>query len=1158
MSSFVHLHNHTHYSLLDGAVNIKRMFERAAELGFTSLAITDHGNMFGVLDFFLESKNYGIKPIIGMEAYMAPGSRFDKAGGGKGGSKAAFHLVLLAKNNIGYKNLMKLSSKAFIEGFYYKPRIDKELLKEYSEGLIASSACMKGEVFWKYHHQGRDAAIKSIEEYLEIFGEDFYLEIQNHNIPEEQGYEDLYKLAKEMHIPVIATNDVHYLLKEHHTSHDVLLCVQSGKSVHDQHRMRYNTTELYLKSLDEMYKAFPGKADALERTLEIAEKCNVEIETDKLLLPKFPLPEEDKNLSLDDYLEKVSLEGARKRYGELTPQVKERLDYELGVIRKTGYAGYFLIVKDFIDYARNNDIPVGLGRGSAAGSLVAYAIGITNVDPLRFDLLFERFLNPERVTMPDIDIDFCFERREEVIDYVRRKYGEKNVAQIITFGTMASKGVIRDVARALGIEYAEADALSKLIPVHQGKPMPLAEAMETIPELKERAERGDEQFLELMKHAQVLEGLARHSSIHAAGIIIAPDDLTNYAPLYQTEEKGQKVIATQFTMTGCEKIGLLKMDFLGLRTLTVVHHTVRMLREKGIDIDVDNIPLDDPQTYELFSEGNTVGVFQFESSGMQEYLRKLKPNRIEDLIAMNALYRPGPMSNIDTYIARKYGREKITYLHPKLEPILKETYGIIVYQEQVMRVASELAGFSLGKADILRRAMGKKKHDVMEKMKVEFVEGCAQNGIDEKTANEVYDLIFKFASYGFNKSHSAAYAILAYQTAYLKTHFPAEFMAATMTSEINDSSRIVVLIEECRKMGIEILPPDVNYSDSGFVVPETGKINFGLTAIKNVGAAAIKSIIEARKEHGPFKNIFHLMQHVDLRAVNKKILEALVQAGAMDSLEGHRAQNFAAIETAISFAQKVQQLNSNQSQMSMFDLMAGDSDNSLENQMINYPPLPDVEPWPIQEQLSREKELLGFYISGHPLEKYSREIELFNTLNWADPATFRSGREVKTAAIISAIKTHLDRTGNTMAFITFETTVNSFEGVVFSSVYQKYGHYIHKGEMVFVIGKVSESSEQTFKMLCDEIIPMNEVRNRMTKSVQLNVDTAVVDEEKVEELRKIITSHPGEIPVYLQVRARSNGEPLLMKSRRYRIILTDEVLDELGKILGKKNILIRN
>ncbi len=1157
MSSFIHLHNHTHYSLLDGAAEIRKLLKKAVDLDFPALAITDHGCMFGVLEFYLEAKKIGIKPIIGMEAYIAPGSRFEKKSSGKGMKQNAFHLLLFAKNNTGYKNLMKLSSLAYTEGFYYRPRIDKEILRKYSEGLIGASACMKGEIFYKLNHVNREEGVKAIEDYLDIFGGDFYLELQNHGIPEEEGYEKIYKIAKEMHVPVIATNDVHYLEREHHTSHDILLCIQSGKNVTDQNRMRYNTEELYLKTTEEMYNAFPGKSEALEQTLEIAEKCNVEIETGKILLPRFPLPKEHSNMELDDYLELEAKDGARKMYRDLTPEIQKRLDYELNIIRKTGYAGYFLIVKDFIDFARTNNIPVGLGRGSVAGSLVAYATGITRVDPLRYDLLFERFLNPDRVTMPDIDIDFCYERREEVINYVRKKYGENNVAQIITFGTMASKGVIRDVARALGMEYAKADTLAKLIPVFQGKPMPLEEALRTVPELKEMAQNGDEQFQELMKHALVLEGLARHASIHAAGIIIAPDEITNFVPLYQTEEKGQKVIATQFSMTGCETIGLLKMDFLGLRTLTVLHDCVEMLKKKGIQLDLDSLPLDDQETYEIFCDGNTVGIFQFESGGMQEYLRKLKPNRIEDLIAMNALHRPGPMENIDAYIARKNGQETIEYLHPKMEPILKETYGIIVYQEQVMRVASDMAGFSLGKADNLRSAMGKKKKSVMEKLKLEFISGCQKNGIEKETAKAVYELIFKFASYGFNKSHSAAYALLAYQTAYLKRHFPAEFMAATLSSEINDSSRVSVLIEECRRMGIKIFPPNINLSSDTFRVTPEGDISFALAAIKNVGKTAIRSIIRSRKENGPFKNIFQMLQFVDLHSVNKKILEALVQAGALDELEGTRAQNFAAIETANSFAQKYQNQAQNKTQISMFEIMSDTGKEGENTEFVTYPSLPDVSEWPIQETLQREKDLLGFYISGHPLDRYKREIELFTTLNWKKPESFNPGRDVQAGAILTHVKTHLDRKGNIMAFITLEDRFNSFEGVVFSSVYEKYGTYLTKGELVFVKGKVSDAEEKTFRMLCDEIMPLPEVRNRLSSGLQLTIDPGVLKDEKVTSLFQLIQKYPGNIPVYFDMRPNGNGTGLIMRSKKFRVVLTDDFLDQLQVLLGKQNIHIK-
>ncbi len=1153
--SYVHLHNHTEYSLLDGANSIKKLIAKAVDLKMPALAITDHGNMFGALDFYKACKAAGIKPIIGMEGYLAPGPRQDKSVTGPTG-KTAYHILLLAKNYQGYQNLMKLSSKAYLEGFYYKPRIDRDLLREHSQGLIVTSACMSGDIFSHLAVGDKKGARKLVEDYLEIFGEDYYLEIQNHGIPEEAGYEKVYKLAKEMGVPVIATNDVHYLERGHHDSHEVLMCISSGKSLSDPKRMRYGTEELYLKSIDEMYKAFPDQRDALERTLEIAEKIDLEIELGVHKLPRFPLPKEDQHLSLDEYLEKLSYRGAEKHYGQLTPELKERLDYELAVIRKTGFAGYFLIVQDFINYAREQGIPVGLGRGSAAGSLVAYALGITNVDPLRYDLLFERFLNPERVTMPDIDIDFCFERREEVIDYVRQKYGEANVAQIITFGTMASKGVIKDVARVLEIDYAEADRISKSIPVHQGKPMKVEEAFKTIPELKQIAESPSEKHRQWIRHAKVLEGLSRHASVHAAGIIIAPDDITNFVPLYQTEDQNkQKVVTTQFTMGGCEEIGLLKMDFLGLRTLTVISKCVEMVRAKGQELDIDHVPLDDPAAYEIFCHGETVGVFQFESKGMQEYLRKLQPNRIEDLIAMNALYRPGPMENIDTFIDRKFGRQKIEYLHPLLEPILKETYGIIVYQEQVMRIAADLGGFSLGKADLLRRAMGKKKKEIMARMEVEFVNGCSKKGIDKKTAKEIYELIFKFASYGFNKSHSAAYSILAYQTAYLKRHHPAEFMAASLTSEINDPKRIVILIEEIKRMGLEVVPPDVNHSGAQFGVPEPNKVSFGLTAIKNVGKGAIESILEARQRVGRFENIYKFLQELDLRSVNRKVLEALVQAGALDSLEGNRAQKFAAIETAISFAQKFQEREQNKSQISMFEVMNdGKDDNG--DALIQYPPLPDLEEWSLQDRLNRERELLGFFISGHPIDKYRQEVELFSTLDWDDPRSYAVNKIVKTAAMISQVKKHMDRKGRFMAFVTFEDKFHSFEGIVFASVFEKFGANLNQGDIVFVSGKVDDQGDQTFKMLCDEIIPMSEVRNRMAESVQLVVDTTHITPEEIDNLHKVVREYPGSVPLTFLVKTSGNGGGLTLKSRRFKVLLTDEFLARVKDILGNGSISI--
>ncbi len=1151
--SFVHLHTHTEYSLLDGANKIDRLVEKALEYNMPALAITDHGTMFGVLEFYKACKSAGIKPIIGMEAYIAPGSRKDRTSTGRGGKQPTYHLVLLAKNETGYRNLMKLSSLAYLEGFYYKPRIDREILAQYREGLIVTSACVKSEIFSLLQEDDWRGAQKTVEWYLEHFGDDYYLEIQNHNLPIEAGYEKVYKLAKEMGVPVIATNDVHYLNKDDYDAHDVLVCLGQQKTLSDPKRLRYESPELYLKSPDEMFKMFGDRREVLENTLSIAEKVNLEIEMGKLKLPHFPLPPEFKSMSLDDYLKKVAYEGAQQRYPELTEEVRQRLDYELDVIKKMGYAGYFLIVKDFIDYARSQDIPVGLGRGSAAGSMVAYTLGITRVDPLRYDLLFERFLNPERVSMPDIDIDFCYERRDEVIEYVRRRYGEANVAQIITFGRLLSRGVLRDVMRVMEFEYAEADRIAKLIPVHQGKPMPLAQAIEEVPELKELYNQ-NERYHKMLDYALKLEGIARHPSVHAAGLIIAPDEITNYVPLFQAQEKGNgkegKVVTTQFTMTGCEEIGLLKMDFLGLRTLTVIHDAVKMVRKRGIELDIDKIPLDDPKTFAIFAEGRTTGIFQFESQGMREYLRKLKPNRIEDLIAMNALFRPGPMENIDTYINRKYGREKIEYLHPKLEPILKETYGIIVYQEQVMRIASELAGFSLGKADILRRAMGKKKVKEMEKMKGEFIEGALKNGVEQKTAEAIYDLIFKFASYGFNKSHSAAYAILAYQTAYLKAHYPAEFMAANLTSEMSDSAKVVMFIDECRQLGIEVLPPDVNVSGARFEVTEDGKISFGLEAIKGVGKSAISSIIKARQKVGQFKNLFHFVESVDPRAVNKKVLESLIQAGAMDSLEGTRAQKFAAIESALQFAQRMHERKGNQGQISLFDLMSDDDGETPEELKIQYPELPSVPDWTLQEKLAREKQFLGYYVSGHPLDRYRTEIRMFSNLDWTHFDELKEGDEVRAAAMITVMKTHLDRKGKFMAFITLEDRFQSFEGVVFASVFEKYSDFIQKGNLVFVRGKVSDKSESSFKILVDEIFPISEVRNRWAKGLKIRLRTSEMEEHQVDSLYKLMKEFPGTTPVFFEVYTQDNGGGFLLRSRRYRVVLTDELLNNLRQTVG--------
>ena len=1150
--SFVHLHNHTHFSLLDGAAKIKEMVQRAAELNMEALAITDHGNLFGVLEFYSEAKAAGIKPIIGMEAYIAPKDHTLRKQ--VAGESTSYHLVLLAKNQTGFKNLLKLSSIAYLEGMYYKPRIDKKLLRQYSEGLIATSACMKGEIAYKLRQGEREKAIKLIEEYQDIFGDDFYLEIQNHYIPDEAAvYPKIYELAKEMGVPVIATNDTHYLRKGDHEAHDILLCLQTGKDRDDPNRMRYGTEELYLKSADEMYQVFKDKPEVLERTLEISEKIDLEIEFNRRLLPRFQIPKSEGNIDADEYLRRLTYRGAEKRYTRIDERVKQRIEFELGVIKQMGFAGYFLIVQDFIRAARERDIPVGLGRGSAAGSIVAYCLGITQIDPLRYDLLFERFLNPERVSMPDIDVDFCMERRDEVIEYVREKYGRKNVAQIITFGTMASRNVIRDVSRVLKIPISQADTIAKLVPTG-AKPMPLEKAFQEVPELKELSESDDQKIQQLIKYSKTLEGIARHTSVHAAGIIITPDDLTNYVPLYKTPD-GE--ITTQWTMGWSEKVGLLKMDFLGLRNLTVIQKTEKMVSKRlGKEFKVSEAPLDDPLTFKLFGEGRTVGVFQFESSGMQEYLRKLQPSRIEDLIAMNALYRPGPMSMIDDFIKRKKNPALIKYLHPKLEPILKETYGIIVYQEQVMRIASELAGFSLAQADVMRKAMGKKKLEEMKKQKELFIAGCVKNNIDKKLASEIADLIEKFASYGFNKSHAAAYAIIAYQTAYLKAHFPAEYMAANLTSEINNSDRVVILMEECRNLGIKIKPPDINYSEAHFVPLSENEIAFGLGAIKNVGSAAIASIVEARKKHGPFKTIFNLLQHVDLRAVNKKVLESLIMAGAMDSLEGNRAQLFGIIEKAIDFAQSLQsQKQKNKHQRSLFDLV---EDEEEKEKLIAYPALPDVPDWNLQEKLKKEKELLGFYFSGHPLEPFRPIIKLYCTdVNRVREAVANGAKPPQIFYIggqIVDMRTIIDRKNQKMAFVKIEDFNNIYEVVVFGSVYPQLEPELKINNVICLKGRLnSDLDENMVKFKAENIWPLQRLPEVMTKALVIKVDPSTLNDELIYKLKLSLTGATGESRLFFEIPSE-NGKPYRLISNKIKIQVTRNVLSQLEKSIGLDNI----
>jgi DNA polymerase-3 subunit alpha len=1137
---FVHLHTHTHYSLLDGACRIDDLVSAAKAFHMPALAVTDHGNMFGAVEFYQKAIKAGLKPIIGCEIYVAPGDRKDKSSP-RGIADASYHLILLVKEKRGYENLMRLSSIGYLEGFYYKPRVDKEVLAQYKEGLIALSACLKGEVARAIMRERLDQAKEIASFYKDLFGPgNFYLEIQNHGIEEEtKVVQGLIEIGADLGIPVVATNDCHYLRKRDAKAHDILLCLQTGKDRDDPNRLRFSTDEAYFKSPQEMVDLFSETPAAIESTLDIADQCNLLLEFGRPHLPRFTVPKGFE--SLDTYLEMMARQGLVERYSRVTPGMEERLEYEINSIARMGYSGYFLIVKDLIDYARKEGVAVGPGRGSAAGSLVSFALRITDVDPLKYGLIFERFLNPERVTLPDIDIDFSDWGRDKVIEYVKRKYGEENVTQIITFGTMAARGAIRDVGRVLKLTYGEADRLAKLVPYELG--MTLEKALKT-QELREVVE-SDERYQELMEYAQTLEGLARHASTHAAGVVITPDKLTKYVPLFKST-KGE--VTTQYDMKSVEEIGLLKMDFLGLRTLSVIQEATEMIAvNRGIGLDWRHISIDDGKTFELLSRGDTVGVFQFESTGMRDYLRKLKPECLEDMIAMNALYRPGPLSGdmIDDFIHRKHGLTPITFEHPSLEPILKETYGVIVYQEQVMHIASQLAGFSLGKADLLRRAMGKKQADIMAEQREEFVAGAMGNGIEESLANKIFDLMAYFAGYGFNKSHSAAYAHIAYQTAYLKAHYPLEFMAATMSSEMENTDRIVVLMDECRRMGIEVLPPDVNESQARFRVAET-RLRFGLGAIKNVGLGAIDSIVAARRDRGPYASLFDFCRRVDLRLVNKRVIESLIQSGAMDSLEGNRAQLMGIIEQAVEAAQSYQN-DRMRGQTSFFDV--SDAENGFDS---SFQKLPDIQEWPASETLAKEKAVLGFYVSGHPLAKYTDEIASFSTHAVNTLETARDGESVALGGSILSVKQITDRKGNPMAFVTLEDFTGSVESLVFSDLYEKRRSIISGGTMVLMRGKIS-TKEDEVKIVAQDIIPLSEVRKTVPTTVHINVSTAGLEDDAVEQLGAILERSPGQCAVCLHVNSIHDG-PILVKANRFRVSPTSEVFSQVRSLFGEESI----
>ena len=960
--SFTHLHVHTEYSLLDGSCKIKELIARAAELGMKNIAITDHGNMYGVIEFYRAARAAGINPVIGCEVYVAPGSRFDREV--TKGEGRYNHLVLLAENNVGYSNLIKIVSKGFTEGFYYKPRVDYEVLEKYHEGVIALSACLAGAVATALRYGQYETAKKEAERLYDIFGKDhFYLELQDHGIADQATVnQGLLRMSEELKIPLVATNDVHYITAEDAEPHDILLCIQTQKKVQDEDRMRYEGGQYYLKSEDEMKALFPYAQEALENTSKIAERCHVEIEFGKYKLPKYDVPE---GFTADSYLQKLCQDGMKKRYEEITTQLQERLDYELDTIRTMGFVDYFLIVWDFIRYARENGISVGPGRGSAAGSIVAYSLGITSIDPIKYDLLFERFLNPERVTMPDIDIDFCYERRPEVIDYVVRKYGKDHVVQIVTFGTMAARNAIRDVGRVLDLPYNYVDVIAKQIPMpKQGAKVTIKEALQVNPELREIYE-SDEQAKNLIDMSMRLEGLPRHTSMHAAGVLISPKPVDEYVPLSKASDG---TITTQYTMTVLEELGLLKMDFLGLRTLTVIQNAAKMA---GIEDDtLLSIPFDDKEVFDMISAGKTDGVFQLESGGMKSFMTELKPECMEDILAGNALYRPGPMDFIPQYIEGKNNRDSIVYDCPQLEPILAPTYGCIVYQEQVMQIVRSLAGYSFGRSDLVRRAMAKKKEKVMEAErqnfvygnKAEGVKGCIANGISEEVANKIYNEMIDFAKYAFNKSHAAAYAVVSYQTAYLKCHYPIEFMAALMTSVRDNTSKVIHYTMNCKELGIPMLSPDINEGYSDFSVADGG-IRFGMSAIKGIGVNVIERIVAERKSGGAYTSLQNFLERLDSGEVNKHVVENLIKSGAMDSLPGNRHQKVIAYANIMDAVSKDRR-NNMAGQVSLFDL--GDEGFAKAKQY----PLPNVEEFPKEELLTYEKEVMGIYVSGHPLEEY--------------------------------------------------------------------------------------------------------------------------------------------------------------------------------------------
>ncbi|GAA0105744.1 DNA polymerase III subunit alpha [Paraclostridium sordellii] len=1156
---FVHLHVHTEYSLLDGFSRVKNLVARAKELNMSAVAITDHGCMFGAIDFFKVAKAEGIKPIIGCEIYTAPRSMRDKD---PNYDKSQGHLILLAKDMQGYQNLIKLVSEAYVQGFYYKPRVDIDEISKYSEGIIALSACLAGDVSQALMNRNYEKAKSIALRYKDIFGEDnYYIEIQDHNLPEQKEVNsELIKLSKEIGVGLVATNDVHYVRKEDSKIHDILMCIQMGKTVNDPARMRFGSDEFYLKSRQEMESVFPDVQEALDNTVKIAQRCNVEFDFNTIHLPKYDVPS---GYTPNEYLRMLCFKGLKERYENPSKEILDRLEYELSVIEKMGYVEYFLITWDFINFARENSIMVGPGRGSAAGSIVSYTLYITDIDPIKYSLLFERFLNPERISMPDIDIDFCYERREEVIDYVKRKYGDDHVAQIITFGTMGAKAAIRDVGRVLDVSYNKVDNIAKEIPFALG--MTIDKALDTNPNLKKLYEE-DGETKEIIDVSRKIEGMLRHASTHAAGVVISKKPIDEYVPLY----KHQDAITTQFTMTTLEELGLLKMDFLGLRTLTVIRDALDLIEKNhNVKINFSTMEYDDPKVYELLTSGNTLGVFQLESAGMRSFMKQLKPDNFEDIVAGISLYRPGPMDSIPNYINNKNNPDHVEYLHEKLKPIMEVTYGCLVYQEQVMQVVRDLGGYSYGRSDLVRRAMGKKKMDVMEKERQYFIhgkfddngeleiEGCVRNGVPEDIGNKIFDDMIDFAKYAFNKSHAAAYGVLAYETAYLKAHYPVEFMAALITSVMGNTDKVVEYIRECNNLKIDVLKPDINKSFTKFSV-EHNSIRFGLAAVKNVGVNVLNNIIAEREAGGEFKDFNEFCKRLDSKDSNKRIIESLIKCGAFDEMGDNRASLLLGYEKLLESISMDRKKNL-AGQVSLFDGFG--MDESMSNDIQNMYTLPKVNELEEKERLYLEKEVLGMYVSGHPLSQYKEELKKNTTINNADLNDLKDDyvsylnlneKEVVMGGIIVNKTIRTTKRNDLMAIIELEDLYGVIEVIVFPQVLQKYNTIIQEDKIIYVEGRLSIKEDENAKLIAREIRDMSTESNQHKPNLYLKI-SSIEDKELVNDLISIVTKYPGDNDVYIY----AENIKQMYKWNHIKVNINENLIDELNHILPKTSIKVK-